>query len=328
MQKFEATWAHADVEAPSNDQKKLVRCCPPPLFLRILRSSFVWLIAAIVLIGIVVDHFVMLSNSKFAAALGQAKVLHGLDTSRNSVETWMGGGRRSNGGRAVLGRWSQKRGVLPGPGMSVPSSFHWTLPPGQHPPAGIKSASSQAKLDKSNFLALPVGIATALMRQRSKQEEKNGIEFTPLHHDSALQALQTEIPQAALSSQTHKNLLRMKKLLTLAKRVKVFMEKDPKCSDARNLLHQLRRVESMPRKYEDVMSYPFSSHLLYWGSFLRLQFDGSGVLFYKSGQAAYKGGWKEGRMEGEGSMWDEKGRLLWKGKFMRGLPVRTWRDYF
>jgi len=102
-----------------------------------------------------------------------------------------------------------------------------------------------------------------------------------------------------------------------------YMRNDPQCTSARILERQLTNFNSQSDRYEDIMRYPFSPDLLYWGTFRKLRFDGQGLMFFRSGKVAYNGTFAGGRMDGEGRLQDEQGGVLWHGTFKRGMPVKT-----
>lgn len=106
------------------------------------------------------------------------------------------------------------------------------------------------------------------------------------------------------------------------------------------LLSQLQRFVQCRHKgaqvtcstFSDVMRYPHSASLLYWGKFSLLRFHGPGVMYWPNGVVAFNGTWAHGRMHGHGSLHDSYGNLVWAGSFQLGQPLFTfgslWHNYY
>mmetsp|Transcript_26869 Transcript_26869/g.41998 ORF Transcript_26869/g.41998 Transcript_26869/m.41998 type:complete len:251 (-) Transcript_26869:68-820(-) len=228
-------------------------------------------------------------------------------------------------------------------------NFHWTYPKGVKPPQGLKQPHQHhaaTEQEREGFLRLPVGVATALTQERLRQEQRQGVQFAadgstpdwPL-----LKVLRTQIPDAAFLNDNpdEHRLAHIQKLLKWAQDAHVMTEvgplrkksaascsedylgNDPQCLSARILQKQLTRFKSQPTKYDDVLPYPFSTDLLYWGSFQELRFEGQGLMFHRNGKIAYNGTWHKGSAHGKGQLLDDEGVLVWQGEFQYGLPVRT-----
>ena len=77
-------------------------------------------------------------------------------------------------------------------------------------------------------------------------------------------------------------------------------------------------------EYHDIMLHHNSPHILYIGAFRGLKFHGLGCLYHKDGSLAYSGAWRDGLVDGEGSLLDHRGVAMWKGSFVHGDPERPW----
>lgn len=215
-------------------------------------------------------------------------------------------------------------------------------------PRGRHAELPESQISSASLLRLPVGLATTLYIQRLMQERNfQQSDITPGHDDKyrrlkeLKQLLPVDIYQQH-NKRVHVDLLR---LLRIARRAGVVTEvplvkgtgavsqrdhwKESDSGARAELLAQLRRFRQCTAKgaavpcshFKDVMRYPGSAALLYWGSFKLLRFDGHGVLFWRNGLKAYDGQWADGEMHGRGALFDKLGNAMWSGTFVHGRPV-------
>lgn len=192
-----------------------------------------------------------------------------------------------------------------------------------------------------------------MMRQRLKQEEKQGVDFQRQIDWKLLKTLEQQIQETAFYGESETQLMgHVQKLLRwandagvvtevgpLSKSVTLkgghslackeeYMKDDPQCMSAQILQEQLQRFSQEELEYDDVMRYPFLSALLYRGSFKELKFEGHGFMYWRNGKLAYDGNWYQGAMHGRGVFFSDDGAVLWRGTFKDGLPVRSWASSY
>ena len=313
------------------------------------RPSHVFCMAVLVAFSIVGANLMVLEKDRFDIVLSRARELKALDTSHNSIRAWIRGGRDDAQQHPRRDRGPQ-RAVLPGPGIRI-SAFHWTFPraDGSRVPPPKVRVRGETQRRRGQVLRLPVGVATTMMRQRLKQEERQGVDFQRAIDWKLLRTLDQQIRETAFYGESETQLMgHVQKLLRwandagvvtevgpLSKSVTLkgrhslackeqYMKDDPQCMSAQILQEQLQRFSQEELEYKDVMRYPFLSALLYRGSFKELKFEGQGFMYWRNGKLAFDGLWHKGAMHGDGVLYDEDGSILWRGVFKDGLPVRTW----
>jgi hypothetical protein len=348
----EQTWARFSTVEPHCGPKRIGWIDRARLWARhtTFRTWPVFCLAIIVACGVMAFNVLMLERERFNHVMNRAMELKALDTSQNSIKFWLLGGHKKQGAHPRRGNGVQ-RGVLPGPGMPV-SAFHWTFPyvkgVGKVPKPGRRQPDKRREPTPTTVLRLPIGVATALMRQRLKQEERAGVDFQRNIDWTLLKTLEQQVQDTAImdTSTTH-SLARLQKLLRwtqdagvvtevgpLSTSVQVkghrslkcqeeYMKDDPQCLSATILEEQLRRFRQSPLAYQDIMRYPFRSLILYRGTFKELKFQGQGIMFYQNGRRAYEGEWHGGSMHGSGVLFDQDGSQLWRGEFHAGFPKRS-----
>ena len=310
-----------------------------------IRKEPVFCLGLVVACGIMMASVLTTEHDRFQVVLKRALELKALDTSHNSIQNWLHGSKSQHPAHPRRARSEPLRSVMPGPGMST-NGFQWTSPAGQAPPARYKRGrSAKSEPPRGEMLRLPIGVATALMRQRLQREVKQGVDFQRNIDWGLLRTLEQQVQDVVLlpTSSQH-TLAHLQKLLKWARdgevvtevgplttRVVVkghslqckedYMRDDPQCLSETILRQQLRRFEGNPLLYSDIMTYPFlADKILYRGTFRELKFEGQGVMYYRNGQAAYQGAWHLGSMNGPGILFDEDGSILFKGEFQKGVP--------
>jgi hypothetical protein len=180
----------------------------------------VFVLVVLVVGGILVANVMVLERERFNYVLSRASELKQLDTSHNSIRRWIAGSKEE-GSRHPRRDASTQRAVMPGPGMPT-GSFHWTYPrisgKGKvDPPAKLAGTHRRRAGPRGNFLRLPVGVATTLMRQRLKEEEKQGVDFQRKIDWTLLKTLEQQVQDTAfLSSSPQHAFAHLQKLLRWA----------------------------------------------------------------------------------------------------------------
>lgn len=276
------------------------------------------------------------AEGQYAEAVKQARMLGHLDTSKNSITIWLN--QRAPILKNHPRRDGPQRTVMPGAGMRIRKGWKWTGTGRDPRQRKLKDAGKSAPKEA---LILPVGVATELMRSRLQDEDAQGVLFSSRPKWTLLKMLRNQVPDLAFRRVDKHSLAKLKKLLKWADDAHIvtevgplasrsasgcaseYMRNDPQCTSVRILERQLSNFNSQPARYQDIMRYPFSTDLLYWGTFRKLRFDGQGLLFYRNGNIAYNGTFVEGRMDGPGQLLDEQGNLVWHGMFSRGMPRKS-----
>lgn len=195
----------------------------------------VFILVVLVVCGIIVANMMVLERERFSYVLSRASELKQLDTSRNSIRRWIAGSREE-GARHPRRDVSSQRAVMPGPGMPT-GSFHWTYPriSGKGtvgPPAKLAGKAGRRAGPQRNFLRLPVGVATTLMRQRLKEEQKQGVDFQRKIDWTLLKTLEQQVQDTAfLSSSPQHAFAHLQKLLRWANDAGVVTEVRTICSN-------------------------------------------------------------------------------------------------
>jgi hypothetical protein len=318
----------------------------------------VWLLVAMVVCSVLLTTFYMHAKSHFLHATKVSADIHALDTSSNDVVHWL---KMERSAPQVRAKHST---------MSNPSTRLHTTVTGnpRHPLTLSRGAASSPRVDgfdalnEPGLLRLPVGLATTLDIQQLMQSKQFDDDITP-GHDSIFHRLKTlrealpiDVYQSSANKRVHLDLMR---LLRVARRAKVVTEVPLAIGSGKlaawdagrgfselhtnrvrtRLVQQLHRFVECTRKgaevpcsvYADIMRYPGSASLLYWGKFSLLRFEGPGVLYWRNGLVAYNGTWSKGAMHGWGRLSDTFGNHLWTGAFHRGHPqwslVSLWHNY-
>eukprot|EP00802_Teleaulax_amphioxeia_P013127 Tamp_13175.p1 GENE.Tamp_13175~~Tamp_13175.p1 ORF type:complete len:403 (+),score=45.10 Tamp_13175:48-1256(+) len=198
----------------------------------------------------------------------------------------------------------------------------------------------------SDELRLPVGVALGYHERLSVAEAKECAAGDIFHYicyttsrrhkrkfESLKRSLQRTIKHISLKRDfeplTSKRVLLLRTLLTEAEKAGVTTEisrpdlQEDSAEVLKRVLDKLKQHQHDHALYADIMLYPGSMDLLYRGQFLGLKFEGPGSLYHRDGKfIAYSGDWKDGRMNGYGTLYDSVGALVWEGYFEGGRPTR------
>lgn len=317
------------------------------------RRLLLWVLMIVAIFGIVCLFTFMHAKQKFQRAHQISLELSHFDTSKNDAVAWLKSEKHA------------PERAFKFPTMGHPKPVKHTVPT-NNPRNPLKLAGIRprqlpipaAHMNNADLLRLPVGLATTLYIERMVKSEEFNQDITPGHDSryselmSLRQTLPVDLYQSTADKQVHIDLLR---LLRVARRAGLvtevplergtgavssqdrFMGHD---RSRKELLKQLKRFVACTHKgaqvpcskYKDIMRYPDSAALLYWGTFSLLQFDGIGVLYWRNGLPAYNGTWHNGVMEGHGVLTNSNGERMWEGKFANGYPEGSlhelWTNYF
>jgi hypothetical protein len=320
----------------------------------------VWLLVAMVVGSILLTTCYMHAKAHFLRATKVSAEIRAVDTSSNDVVHWLKMERRAPQVRA-------KHPTMSNPSTRL----HTAVTDNPRHPLTLSHRTAASALDDGSgalnvpgTLRLPVGLATTLDIQQLMQSKEFDDDITP-GHDSTFHRLKTlreALPIDVYQSTANKRVrLDLMRLLRVARRAKVVTEVPLAIGSGKlaaawgagrggfselhtnrvreRLVQQLHRFVECTRKgaevpcsvYADIMRYPGSASLLYWGKFSLLRFEGPGVLYWRNGLVAYNGTWSNGTMHGWGRLSDTLGNHLWTGSFRQGQPqwtlVSLWHNY-
>mmetsp|Transcript_487 Transcript_487/g.1329 ORF Transcript_487/g.1329 Transcript_487/m.1329 type:complete len:419 (+) Transcript_487:95-1351(+) len=312
------------------------------------RRVVTWLLIILCIFGVWAGSCYMNAKGKYHHAMEAAVELREIDTHSNDIVRWLQAEKNAPEVEKLY------------PTMGHPKEDSHTLVTNnpRNPlriPRGRELALPEAQLASPSLLRLPVGLATTLYIQRLMQGKAwLASDITPGHDErfKRLSTLREMLPVDIYqkhNKRVHVDLLR---LLRIARRAGVVTEvplvkgsgavsekdhwKETDSGARTKLLAQLGRFVECTQKgaqvpcspYKDVMRYPGTASLLYWGSFKLLRFDGQGVLFWRNGLKAYEGAWVQGDMHGFGTLFDKYGNEMWTGVFEKGQPVGSMSEMY
>jgi len=301
-------------------------------------------------------------QERLTRAISLCQRLDSLDTSRNSLSTWLDWISDTKFHKLHIGAGIQKvdrKAALECAALGWPASCTHKTFSARHPhargglgPQVSETVSYEPNRGRrgrdagpySDELRLPMGVALGYHQALSGAEAESCADGDIFHFACYTATTRQKRKFAALRESLGRLILALAgvrdeplqgersallhSLLEEAQRNGVMTEisrPDLNMLSARTLKDKLEVLEDGEKNsvsYADIMLYPGSNTLLYRGSFIGLKFSGKGTLYYQSNHAAYDGEWLSGRMHGYGSLSDKDGNVVWDGYFDRGRPSR------
>ncbi|EKX52662.1 hypothetical protein GUITHDRAFT_161250 [Guillardia theta CCMP2712] len=321
-----------------------------------MKRAAIWIIVAAIILLVLLVTAYLHSNARLHVALEACVQIDNVDTSHNDAVRWL---KMEKTAPEVTSSFPTMSHPLPIASRTKVTDnprnpLMWRKKVPVMPLPSIPNTPS--------LLRLPVSLATTLYIQRMQESRSFNDDETPGQDKrvnrlkSLRQALPVDLYQSPAVRRVLVDVLR---LLRIAHRSGLVTEVplvkgtgvlavaslpdgwgSQHKAERKRFISQMNRFVACTRKgaqvpcssYVDIMRYPQSVSLLYWGSFSLLKFHGQGILYWRNGLVAYNGSWANGTMSGQGMLFDHYGKRIWTGEFRHGRPRGSlgdlWKNYW